>query len=79
MNVTDARDRIEARNAALPGSVVDDVDLSDARFENVNLARVQLEHVDMTGVSFTNANLTGMTMEGSRVADPFAAYRANNR
>jgi uncharacterized protein YjbI with pentapeptide repeats len=70
------RDRIEARDAGLDGSLFEDVSLAGARFADVNLAGSVLVNVDLRDVRIADAALDRMTIDGVPVTALLAAWDA---
>jgi uncharacterized protein YjbI with pentapeptide repeats len=74
MNMDNAREPVEARNANLAGSrfsnvnlagtSFDDVNLRGATLENINLAGATLHNVNLGDVRVSDANTRGMTING---------------
>ena len=78
MELKHTKQRVEAVDADLSGSVFENVNLSGAKFNNVNLAGITITDANFSGASISHCRLDGTTIEGIAVGDLLAAYRARN-
>jgi uncharacterized protein YjbI with pentapeptide repeats len=65
---TGIKQRIEARDADLPGSTFHDVRLSGSISGDVNVSGVSCEKVNMSGWRINNVNLAGLRISKANLA-----------
>ncbi len=86
MKLEQIKQRVEARNADMSGSIFVDVNLKGAAFKDVSLAGATIHEANLSGLLISQADLSGacivesltdgMTINGIALADMLAAYEA---
>ncbi len=81
------KQRVEATDVDMSGSIFSDVNLACAAFNNVKLAEATIHDANLSGMRISDANLSGasivesntatMTIDGIAVWELMAAYRAS--
>ncbi len=86
MKLAQTKQRVEARDADMSGSIFVDVNLKGAAFKDVNLAGATIHDANLSGLRISQADLSGacivesltdgMTINGIALADLLAVYEA---
>ncbi len=71
-----AKQRIEATDMDLSGSVFVDVNFAGTSITDVNFTGLRVSDANLTDAVFNDCKTDGMTINGIAVADLMAAYRA---
>ena len=84
MKLEQTKQRVEAKDADMSGSMFTNVNLKGAVFKDVNLAEATIHDANLSGLRISQADLSGasivesltdgMTINGIALADLLAAY-----
>ena len=73
------KQRVEATDVDMSGSIFSDVNLACAAFNNVKLAEATIHDANLSGMRISDANLSGASIVESNTATIAPAYRRNCR
>ena len=69
MDIQETRDQLTVKNAVVPNSEFDDVNMSNTTFNNINLSVARITRANLTNARIDDANMANITINDVKLSN----------